>query len=211
MHRPLPVELDDSDEMPQRWWGAGPSSSYRFLVVSLAIVCVGLAASTAVLAVRLLVSPSAQTALDGAATPTPLEPASTYPPGTGLELSPPAVAPAEEAAVAAEAPTDPAAIPPRAAPSEKTPALSREVPNGGAAASVTGTATSAPATTRSPSHPDRRTSVQRTAAWMVASHGRHAAAAQARAVAYFYDGDASGLAYWRAVLDEIERLPSPGS
>ena len=32
---------------------------------------------------------------------------------------------------------------------------------------------------------------------------------RAQAVASFYEGDPAGLAYWRAVLDEIERLPPP--
>ena len=48
-------------------------------------------------------------------------------------------------------------------------------------------------------------SAERTAAWMVASDGKEAAASRVRAVVEFYDDDPDRQAYWRTVLDAMER------
>ena len=50
--------------------------------------------------------------------------------------------------------------------------------------------------------------MRRTAEWMVASHGKDEAAARVRAATGFYDEDPERQAYWRDVLEQIDRLPS---
>lgn len=207
MDRPLPPELGPDttlDEQPPRPWPPVSSRRYRSLVIVLVLACAALAVSNTVLAIRLFAprtTPSA-TLVATSAGPESAAPetARESAPGTratAAEAEPPAAAGATESLV-------PPALPPipdgafAPAPSSAQPgaaAAKRPDPDGG----------SLP---RSGERAPQGSSAERTAAWMVASDGKEAAASRVRAVAEFYEDDPDRQAYWRAVLDAMERVAS---
>jgi type IV secretory pathway VirB10-like protein len=185
----------------------------RFLVGLLGVVCVALAVSNVILALRL-------TGLRGAPVPpAPLPSRVEGPPPpvtlpTTTEPPPPGPAEPRSASAPAEEPTRPAAPPPTVRdpardasspeialpprrPVDAVPARRLPAPRATAPA-ASPTLTSEPAAPSAPAAPEAAT-----AAWMLTTYGRAEAEARAQAALAFYDAESADGRYWRRVLARI--------
>jgi type IV secretory pathway VirB10-like protein len=182
----------------------------RLLVGLLGVVCVALAISNVILALRLTglrPPPAGEAPVPPAPLPSRVEgppppvtlPATTEPPPPGPAAPRSASAPAEEPArPAAPPPTvrDPSppeiALPPRlvdAVPARRLPAPRATAP------AASPTLASEPA---APAAPEAAT-----AAWMLTTYGRAEAETRAQAALAFYDAESADGRYWRRVLARI--------
>jgi len=182
----------------------------RFLVGLLGVVCVALAVSNVILALRLTglrgapVPPAPlPSRVEGPPPPVTL-PTTTEPPPPGPAEPRSASAPAEEPVRPATPPTtarDPAgepsspeiALPPRrlvdAVPARRLPAPRATAPAASPTLASEPTAPAAPEAA--------------TAAWMLTTYGRAEAETRAQAALAFYDAESADGRYWRRVLARI--------
>jgi type IV secretory pathway VirB10-like protein len=186
----------------------------RLLVGLLGIVCVALAVSNVILALRLTglrpppageapVSPASVASRVEAPPPPVTLPTTTEPPPPGPAEPRNANAPAEEPARPVTPPPtvrDPSspeiALPPRrlvdAVPARRLPAPRATAP------AASPTLASEPTAPSAPAAPEAAT-----AAWMLTTYGRAEAEARAQAALEFYDAESADGRYWRRVLARI--------
>jgi len=188
----------------------------RLLVGLLGVVCVALAVSNVILALRLTglrPPPAGQAPVPPAPLPSRVEgpppsvtlPTTSEPPAGPVEPRS-ASAPAEEPARPATPPTvreparDPSspeiALPPRrfvdAVPARRLPTPRATAP------AASPTLASEPAAPSAPAAPEAAT-----AAWMLTTYGRAEAESRAQAALSFYDAESADGRYWRRVLARI--------
>jgi outer membrane biosynthesis protein TonB len=176
-------------------------------IATLGLVAAMLAVSNMILLKRLSTRaqtpPPAAVATAPPASPAPARPTETSPRPT--EMSPPPAAPAPPAPAAATTTAPPQTRAPAPA-SPPTAPIPPPVPTAPPAASAPTppTASAPPVAASAPAAADGD-AAQRTARWMVETHGRIEAENRAARVAEFYTGDER--AFWRRVLLNVRQEP----